>query len=191
MKFSDIWKNVIAPVGSVVGDFVPYVGPAVKAINSFMPDDKKLPENASKDDIMAAVDSLPPEQKAALMEKQVELEIVKEKEWSKVVDSLARADSTGNSTRPWIAKLMASVVAFAIVIFIIMWAVAVGFNKTEMIKAVNDGWPVVVALLGTPTYLLKAYFGMRTDEKKARYAQSVGQPHVSGIAGIISGLLKK
>ncbi|MCK5639701.1 MAG: hypothetical protein KAJ19_02850, partial [Gammaproteobacteria bacterium] len=61
MKFSDIWKNVIAPVGSVVGDFVPYVGPAVKAINSFMPDDKKLPENASKDDIMAAVDSLPPE----------------------------------------------------------------------------------------------------------------------------------
>ena len=191
MKFSDIWNKVIEPVGSVVGDFVPYVGPAISAINSFMPKDQQLPGTATKDDIRAAVDSLPPEQKAALMEKKVELEIVKEKEWSKVVDSLAKADSTGNSTRPWIAKLMASVVAFAIATFIVMWAVAVGSNKTDMIKAVNDGWPVIVALLGTPTYLLKAYFGMRTDEKKARYAQAAGQPHISGIAGMIGSLFKK
>jgi hypothetical protein len=191
MKFSDIWTKVIAPVGSLVGDFVPYVGPAVKAINSFMPDGEKLPENATKDEMQAAVDSLPPEQKAALMEKKVELEIVKEKEWSKVVDSLAKADATGNTTRPWIAKLMAGVVAFAVVAFVIMWGVAVGGNKTEMIKAISDSWPMIVAILGTPTVLLRAYFGLRTEEKKARYAQSAGQPHISGIAGMIGSLFKK
>lgn len=191
MKFSDIWEKVIAPVGSVVGGLVPYVGPAVKAINSFMPGDKKLPETATQDEIKAAVDSLPPEQKAALMEKKVELEIVKEKEWSKVVDSLARADSTGNSTRPWIAKIMASVVAFAIVVFVCLWGYAVGTDKTDMIKAVNNAWPMIVAILGTPTLLLRAYFGMRTEEKKARYAQSIGQPNISGIAGLIGSFIKK
>ena len=191
MKFSEIWKNVIAPVGSVVGGFVPYVGPAVKAINSFMPDDKQLPETATKDDIQAAVESLPAPQKAALMEKQVELEIVKEQEWSKVVASLAAADATGNSTRPWIAKLMAGVVSFAVIIFVSLWAVAVGFNKTDMIKAINDAWPMIIAVLGTPTLLLRSYFGNRTDEKKARYAASNGQQHISGIAGLIGSFLKK
>lgn len=191
MKFSDIWKKVIEPVGSMVGDFVPYVGPAVKAINSFMPADKQLPETATKDDIQAAVDSLPPAQKAALMEKKVELEIVKEKEWSKVVGSLAAADATGNSTRPWIAKLMGGVVAFAIVVFVCLWGYAVGAGETEMIKAINNAWPMIVAILGTPTLLLRAYFGMRTEEKKARYAQSAGQPHISGIAGMIGSLLKR
>lgn len=191
MKFSEIWSKVIEPVGSMVGDFVPYVGPAVKAINSFMPADKQLPETATKDDIQAAVESLPPAQKAALMEKQVELEIVKEKEWSKVVDSLAKADSTGNSTRPWIAKLMGMVVAFAIVVFVVMWGVAVGGNKTDMIKAISNSWPIIISILGTPTLLLKAYFGLRTEEKKARYATSTGQQHISGIAGLLGSFLKK
>ena len=191
MKFSEIWSKVIKPVGSVVGDFVPYVGPAIKAINSFMPADKQLSETATKDDIQAAVDSLPPEQKAALMEKQIELEIVKEKEWSKVVESLAAADATGNTTRPWIAKLMAGVVGFAVVIFVIMWAVAVGGNKTAMITAISNSWPMIVAILGTPTVLLRAYFGLRTEEKKARYATSTGQQHISGLAGLIGSFIKK
>lgn len=191
MKFSDIWSKVIEPAGSLIGDFVPYVGPAVKAINSFMPNDKKLPTNATKDEIMAAVESLPPEHKAALMEKKVELEIIKEKEWSKVVDSLAKADATGNTTRPLIATMMAWATCFAIVVFVSLWGVAVWGEKDDTLKAISDGWPMIVAILATPTALLRAYFGMRTEEKKARYAQSAGQPHVSGIIGSISSLFKK
>lgn len=186
MKFSDIWK-VIEPVGSLVGGFVPYVGPAVKAINSFMPDDKKLPDDASKDEIKDAVDSLLPEQKAALMEKKVELEIVKEKEWSKVVDSLAKADATGSSTRPDIAMVMAWLIVFIDGIFSLCLAWAVYKESID----ISEAWPMALALTTLPAVLLKAYFGMRTEEKKARYAQAAGQPHISGVIGAIGSLFKR
>ena len=187
MKFSEIWTKVIAPVGSMVGDFVPYVGPAVKAINSFMPDDKKLPENASKDEIQAAVDSLPPEQKAALMEKKIELEIVKEKEWSKVVDSLAKADATGNTTRHDIAMMFARAVVFIDGLMSLLLAWAVYKEQIDIVTA----WPMVVAITGPPLTVIMTYFGKRTVEKLGRYAQSTGRQHVPGIAGMIGSLLKR
>ena len=54
-----------------------------------------------------------------------------------------------------------------------------------MVKALADAWPMLIAILGTPTSLLGAYFGMRTKEKRARYAAAAGQPF-----GAVAGVLK-
>jgi len=57
----------------------------------------------------------------------------------------------------------------------------------------KESWPLLVAILGTPTALLRAYFAMRTKEKKARYDMTLGdscaQPQAS-VGGFISGLFK-
>jgi hypothetical protein len=49
----------------------------------------------------------------------------------------------------------------------------------------------MLVLLATPTALLRAYFGMRTNEKKARYAAAIGQPVPTGIVAGLTGLLRK
>jgi len=48
----------------------------------------------------------------------------------------------------------------------------------------------MLAILGTPTALLRAYFAMRTKEKEARYNMSASMPSKSIINDIV-GAFKK
>jgi len=49
----------------------------------------------------------------------------------------------------------------------------------------------MLAILATPTALLRAYFGMRTTEKKSRYAAATGQPVHGGLLHTVAGLIRK
>ena len=46
----------------------------------------------------------------------------------------------------------------------------------------------MVAVIGTPTALLRAYFGMRTKEKQSRYSAAAGQDMSSGLAGLVKAI---
>ncbi|MEE8206915.1 MAG: hypothetical protein V3T82_08190, partial [Nitrospinaceae bacterium] len=102
--------------------------------------------------------------------------------------SLAQADATGNTTRPFIACLMAWAVFLTVFAFLtgFIWAVIDG--DARILKAMADAWGIMFAVLATPTALLRSYFGQRTSEKKARYAAATGLPFESGIAGFIKKL---
>ena len=63
-------------------------------------------------------------------------------------------------------------------------------ENTEMLKELKESWELMLVLLGTPTALLRAYFGMRTKEKQARYAAATGQP-IAGVMGGVLGLFRK
>ncbi|MFH1526560.1 MAG: hypothetical protein ABIG69_07905, partial [Bacteroidota bacterium] len=160
-------------------------------INEFLPDDKKLPADATGEQAKDAISALPPEQQALVLMKEFDVEIVEAQEFTKVQQALAQADATGASTRPIIAKMMAYCVAFVVLAFSSMWIVAVVGDQVNMMGKLTEAWPLMLAVLGTPTALLRSYFGMRTREKESRYNMATPNSSVPGALSQIIGMFKK
>lgn len=168
--------SILGRVGSaIVKDVVPGGGLLVDAINAFLPVDKQLPANATGAQATAAVATLPPDQQASVLSKEVDLDIAEVNAWARVQGSLADADKSGASTRPAIAKMMAWTVVYAVIAFVTAWIICIAYHQDATLKVLGDSWPLMVTVLGTPTALLRAYFAMRTREKRARYSAAVGQ----------------
>jgi len=187
MKLWDILKKVGT---GVVTAAIPGAGPVINAVNAFLPDDKKLPLNATGNQVRLAVESLPPEQAALVMMKEFDVDIEEIRSWTEIQNSLSQADASGASTRPWIAKLMAMAVFIAVMIFMAAWAYAIFSVESDILAQLADSWEIMLAVLATPTALLRAYFGMRTKEKQARYNAASGQQQAGGLANIISTFRK-
>lgn len=160
----------------------------VDLVNDFLPDDKKLGGTTTGQQAADAIQSLPLSVQEKIFSKQLDVEIEEIRGWSSVVDSLAQADATGNSTRPKIARLMAWAVFLTVCAFLIGFIWAVIAKDAAILKAMADAWGIMFAVLATPTALLRSYFGQRTSEKKARYAAAMGSPIESGIVGFIKKL---
>ncbi len=186
MNVSDILKRVAGAGIEVAASAIPGGSAVLSLVNSFLPPEKKLPETATGQQLTDAVASLPPEQRLALMSKELDVEIAKENAWVQVQGSLAAADESGKSTRPEIALMMAKLV----VGITVAEAVAIAWVATTTGKF--PPWELVAALLSLPTVLLRAYFGMRTEEKKARYAAAVGGEVAQGsaLAGVFKAFTK-
>jgi len=184
-----LW-DVLKKVGSVaIRAAVPGGGVVLDLINEFLPDDKKLPPHATGEQALQAIEALPPDQRSRLLEKELDVEIAEINSWTSIMDTLAKADMAGSSTRPWIAKLM------AVEVFLVGTGLAGAFlavllnGDTATLDKLNDSWATILAVLGTPTALLRAYFGMREREKKARYALAAGRdPQAGGLVGLLQGL---
>ena len=98
MKLWDIVKTV---GGSVVRNAVPGGGLLVDVVNEFLPDDKKLPAEATGSDIASAVDSLPAEQRAQLMAREFDVDITQIQESNSTLRAMLDADTkTPHTTRP-------------------------------------------------------------------------------------------
>jgi len=189
MNFGKIFDTIKGPLLAVASTLIPG-GPAILgAVNAMLPDDEKLPETATGNDIRSAVNQLTPDQRSSLMEKQLDVEIAEIKSWEGIQASLAQADAAGSSTRPYIALMMSWLVTVVVSLFSIVWVYAIFNGLAETLKILSDSWPMMLAVIGTPTALLRAYFGMRTKEKTARYSAASGQPS-GAIANLISAFRK-
>ena len=184
--------KILAEVGgSIISNVIPGAGIVIDAINAFLPDDKKLSADATGQQAGTAINSLPPSEQVTVLSKQLDVEIIEAQEYTKVISALAEVDKAGSSTRPIIAKMMAQVVCFAVIVFSSALTIAIFKDAAETIKQLSDTWPLMLAILATPTALLRAYFGMRTKEKKARYNIGNGQSQSSGILSDIINMFKK
>lgn len=185
MKLFDIVKNIgsgllgLSPAGSAV----------LQTVNALLPADKKLTQQSTGDDAINAINALPVDQRASLLEKEIELDIVESNNFAQNIKVMAEVDNSGSSTRPEIAIMMARIVSFTIIVFVSILAISTINNDKDVLLVLNESWTLILVLLGIPSALLRAYFGMRTSEKKARYANSVGQS--TGITQLISSLIKK
>jgi len=155
--------------GSILADVIPGGNAILKVVNGFLSDDDKLPAKATGADIQGAIAKLPANFQAEVLNKEFDVEITSIKEHTKVISALGEVDKTGNSTRPFIALMMAWIVAFTVVGLVVMFGVAINAKDVETVKAIGDNWPLVTALLAIPSALLRAYFGMRTKEKQQKY----------------------
>ena len=181
--------KILTTVGSsLLRNLVPGAGIVIDAVNAFLPEEKKLDINtATGDAVNSAINSLPPETRASLLSKELDVEIEEEKGFTTRFAAAMEADKTGNSTRPQIALMMAYTVCFVIVIFSSMWIVAIFRNQVDLMDKLKECWPLMLAVIATPTALLRAYFAMRSKEKEARYQMASNQ-EVS-VGGMISGII--
>lgn len=184
----NIGKMLTQVGGSLLKNaFPPLSGMAFDAINAALPDGKKLAEDATGLDAEIAMKELPPEQRASLMEKKLEVTITEIKEWSAVMETLNKTDATGKSTRPAIAILFAIVVAYAELVAITAWAVTVYKDPSIL----SSTWPLVVAIIAPPLALLRGYFGLRTKEKEKRYEMAGAPAQTGWVSSLISAVKGK
>lgn len=187
----DIGSIIKKVGGAVVKSVIPGGGLIIDLVNELLPNDNQLGGSATGTDIEAAINGLPPGERDKLLAKKLDIEETEIKEWSNVVSTLAQADAAGSSTRPKIALLMAYIVAGTISLFVIVWAGAMAFGGAETLKQLGDFWPMMLAILGPPITLLRAYFGMRTKEKQARYSGAFGMPMPGGLISTIVSAIKR
>ena len=189
MNLWDIVKNV----GSgIVREVVPGGNLLMAGINELLPDDKKLPADATGKDIGDAVASLPPDQRASVMNKEFDVQITQIKESNATVRAMLDADTkTPHTTRPYIAKGSFKVVAFTVITTISIWAYGVLKGDEKLIAAVVNGWPFVLAVIAPLVVLLHAYFGVLKNEQKNKLDAANGVSNPSGLTGLITGILKR
>jgi hypothetical protein len=159
MKFSDI-LDFLKPAASIAASLIPGGSAVVEAVNLLLPDDKKLPENATGGQVVAAYEGLTPEQQSSLREKEIDLEIRKVE-----VDSdnyIAMCEADGQTTRPKIAWAMCQVLCAEILLFTV-WCFV---HPEEMDSTAL--WSIFAALTATPTAVLIRYFGVLVKEQGNR-----------------------
>ena len=120
----------------------------------------------------------------------LDLSKVEAKEWTGVVEALADAEKAGASTRPRIAMWMAALVCANSATLVLTILLAAMLARVDVIVAVTGAWEFLAVATAAPLALLRAYFGLRTDEKRDRATVAMGQaPHPK--IGMLAGLLRK
>lgn len=185
MELSEILKRAGS---AVISSVVPGGGLIVDLINEFLPSDKKLPGTATGTDAQKAIDGLTPELRLKLLTRQLDVQIAETNAWASVQDSLAKADATGNSTRPKIALMMAWLVVLQVTVVAISIGYAALSGQDSTITVLSASWQMFTASMGIPTAVLLQYFGKRTKEKIERYNLAMGNaksPIVDAIKSIL------
>lgn len=189
MKLWDIAKNLGSAALQVA---LPGAASAIIAgVNVFLSDDEQLPVTATGHDVTNAIAKLPPEQQASVMEKEFDVDITQIKEANSTVRVMLESDvKNPHTTRPKIALQAFYVVAYADILAISIWAWAVVTSQNPL-KNLTDGWPFILAVTGTLVTLLLAYFGVLKQEHKNKLDAANGSSTPTGIAGILSTLIKR
>ncbi len=190
MKLWDIIKGVGS---AAITTMVPGGGLLLGAINAALPDDKQIPTTATGDEVKSVIESLPADQRAALMDKEFDVTLTQIKESNETLRTMLETEANSpQSTRPYIAKGAFHVVAFAIIVVVSVWAYAVLRSDDGMVKTVVEGWPWFLAVLGPLVALLRSYFGVVKQELKNKLdAATNGGSTPSGITGILSSLINR
>jgi hypothetical protein len=183
-------KSFLTGMLNVAGTASPAIGVATSIINSFLPTDKKLSAASTGQELANAYDQLPADARQQI-DQRAQVELAEVNASVDKLQSMVSVETANSNTRPFIALMMAWVVSIAVVTMMGLWGKAVWNDQQESLQVLSGSWELMLVLLATPTALLRAYFGMRTNEKKARYAAAVGQPIATGIVGSLTGLLKK
>lgn len=170
-------KSILKAAATVAAPLIsshPLGAAALAAINEFLPEDKQVGANATGKEVLDRIGALPSGQQAALLEKTIEAEVEKDRIFASSVQVMAEVDKAGASTRPYIAVLMAWYFVVTGVLLAVALLLAVQEGEAQL-RAMGDLWMIVLMWMGLPIALLRSYFGLRTDEKNARYAAAVGQ----------------
>lgn len=169
-------KSILGTVANVAGVINPAVGQAISIANKFLPKNKRLPEDATGQDVIESVESLPPGKRAdAERELVYALQETMVRENTEVVRALAEVDKTGASTRPFIARGSFLICAFVVLLItsgVTYTLLDAGFDSADQVLQLGIG---VAALLSPFVVWVNRYFGLRTREKESRAAVTMGQ----------------
>ncbi|MCJ8293524.1 MAG: hypothetical protein MJK15_03880 [Colwellia sp.] len=188
MNLGDILKTV----GSgLIQTLLPGTGSVIVAgINHFLDDDNQLPENATGEQAQLAIDSLPPEQRASVLNKEYDVKIEQIKQSYSALNTMLEANSKStHTTRPKIAYQAFQVIAFSTIAVIASWCFAVVSANVDMIEKIESSWLFVLGVITPLVTVLHAYFGVLRDETKDRFNAAQGHK-VDPVSGLIKKLFK-
>ena len=188
----NLWDIVKTVGAGVVTATVPGGGAIVGAVNALLPDEKKLPETATGDQIRGAISSLPPEKQVEVMNKQFDVDITQITESGSTLRAMLEQDvKNPHSTRPYIAKRAFQLLALISAAIIVGWLYAVLVKDGGLVESIVGGWPFVAAIVAPFVALLRSYFGILKTENRDRLEAAGGNIRPAGITGLISAALKK
>ena len=178
MNILDIAKSVGT---GLIRDLVPGGALIIDAVNQFLPENNKLPANATGDRVTQTINSLPPDLQAQILLKQFDVQVEQIKAEALTFQAMLASDAVvPQTTRPYIARGCFHVLAFCSVVVVALWAYGVAVGDAVMAQAVMGGWPFVLAVLGPFVLLLRAYFGILKDEQRNKLDASNGLPTTAG-----------
>ena len=188
-----------SPIGSALKAFIPGVAGVDAVLGALSgATGKKLVKDSPVQDVVAALDELPPEHAAAVMEKEIDLEIVESNNYAQ----LAIAQEQNNSaTRPQIAKDQSDfVIAIGKASFVFLAMTMI----IDMIIVLNgeEQFAFDIAMKGLPWFVgvfvvkafgvIQQYFARRSDDKRtAMSGHGVEPPAASGLVMQFGSLFRK
>lgn len=187
MKLASILKKF----GTMALKSIPPAGTALEiigTINSVLGPDQQLPPEATGSQALSILNGVLPEDKARVLEKEFDVELAEIQANVDITKALAEVDIKGSSTRPYIAKSFSNVISFTVILLISMTAVSIWTSNTDMIGAIKELWPLVLAMLTPLLVVIRSYFGMRSKEKAQKYEAVAG---VATPTGLLAGLINK
>lgn len=187
MKISEILKK-----GAGIGaSLFPQLNAVLTVVNAILPNDQKLPVDATGSEIESAIGYLPKEQRESILITEMELEKTNIVENTKVFQALVEAEKIGSSNRPHVVLLFAYVTAIVSLSIVSICAYAVITKDKEIIESFGLLWPVFLAVLTCLVSIPQRYFGMRTKEKITRQNAAMGmiEPEKAGFRKILKGWL--
>lgn len=195
MKKKFNFGKLLANIGGrVIRDVIPGANTVLDLVNAAAPNLPALTDSATGTEIQKRVDSLPEADRAELLTKELDVEIVEIQETNETLRTMLTSDAVNpHSTRPLIALIMTWYIVGLGTAIVGIWAYGVIAGKADIVDAVTGGWPMVVVLLGIPGALLKGYFGLLAHEQGNKLAAANGQPirALSGVLKIAGKLLNR
>lgn len=186
MDFLNIAKTVGAGLFSAV---VPGGAAIISAVNASLPDEYKLSDNATGNQIAEQVEKLSPELKAKVALKKFDVDITRIKQEHATAQAMLIADATNpQSTRPKIAYQSFVVVSVISLMFAFALVYAVLIRDHELLKVLGQSWGYSIALVAPFVAWLNRYFGILRDENRDKLNASNGG--VAGKPGLIESLGK-
>lgn len=182
MKILDILKTVGAGLISTH----PAGAAALTLVNQFLPEDKKLPETATGEQVQNEIDQLPPEVKHTVMLANIDLEKVKEEGYTKRYEAMCKAD--GQQTRAAIVKQAMNFLCWITLLFMCAIAYVYVTEGAEAAFSEHMVW-LFLAVTGTYAYVVRAYFGDLKSETQSRHTIMDSKPRTAaGITSILQSI---
>lgn len=152
--------ELLKTAAGVLGTVHPGIAGAISLANIFLDDEDKLPLEATGKEVEDKVQSLPPDVRATILNKKVDLDIAREEGWTERYKAMCAAE--GQETRAKAVMRVTNVLCFEIVAFTVLL-----FWKPELAES-PVVWTAFGTLTGVPASVLLSYFGNLRKEQAAR-----------------------
>lgn len=185
----DLW-NIAKTVGTAVfANAVPGGAAMLGVVNAFLPDDNKLPKNATGADVDKAVSCLTAEQKAELLSKQYDVKLAEIKQGNETLRAMFVAP--GHKTRAKIALMVAYLLTLIGAAFAACYMYAAFTHDAILIIELNNAGVAIGTLTAPLVMVLSRYFGVLAKESSDAQNASNNFQNTSGLASLISTLKGK
>jgi len=182
---SKVAPSLGAALAPATGGASALVGGAVGALGSLIagalgvePDPRSVAKaiNADPTAARAGLDKLQLEQAHEVDKLLLRIdELVVREQGETMRTALISNASEKHTTRPKIALGFSIIIGFTSVVIMLMWGYAVLSANVAMVAQIQEGWPFIAAVIGTPTAVVTAYFGVLRRENQQRLQAATGQ----------------